>query len=154
MPNNNTSRVYPCYQNQFSIDITGGDGTTEANMKTIADMESFSVSIDGNVEEWSPYDMEGWTRREVTGKSITISVSGKRNIGDAGNDYVEGIAVKTGGECRTTVSWNFPSGAKLVIPCVVNVTEWGAGDSTAVAPLAFDIMSDGKPTFTPASNGE
>lgn len=150
MPDNTVSGVYPCYENQFSIDITGGDGSTETNQKTIADMESFSVSIDGNVEEWSPYDMEGWMRRMVTGKSIGITVSGKRNIGDDGNDYVAGIALKTGKDCETTVTWNFPSGAKLVIPCVINVTEWGAGDSRSVAPLAFEIQSNGKPTFTPA----
>lgn len=150
MPDNTVSGVYPCYENQFSIDITGGDGSTEANQKTIADMESFSVSIDGNVEEWSPYDMEGWMRRMVTGKSIGITVSGKRNIGDDGNDYVADIALKTGSDCETTVTWNFPSGAKLVIPCVINVTEWGAGDSRSVAPLAFEIQSNGKPTFTPA----
>lgn len=150
MPDNTVSGVYPCYENQFSIDITGGDGSTETNQKTIADMESFSVSIDGNVEEWSPYDMEGWMRRMVTGKSIGITVSGKRNIGDSGNDYVAGIALKTGKDCETTVTWNFPSGAKLVIPCVINVTEWGAGDSRSVAPLAFEIQSNGKPTFTPA----
>lgn len=151
MPDNTVTGVYPCYENQFSIDITGGDGSTEANQKTIADMESFSVAIDGNVEEWSPYDMEGWMRRMVTGKSIGITVSGKRNIGDDGNDYVAGIALKTGSDCETTVTWNFPSGAKLVIPCVINVTEWGAGDSRSVAPLAFEIQSNGKPTFTPAS---
>lgn len=150
MPDNTVSGVYPCYENQFSIDITGGDGSTETNQKTIADMESFSVSIDGNVEEWSPYDMEGWMRRMVTGKSIGITVSGKRNVGDAGSDYVAGIALKTGKDCETTVTWNFPSGAKLVIPCVINVTEWGAGDSRSVAPLAFEIQSNGKPTFTPA----
>lgn len=146
-----TTGVYPCYKNQFAVDITGGNGETESNLKSIADMESFSVSIDGNVEEWSPYDTEGWARRMVTGKSLTISVSGKRNVGDSGNDYIESIAVKTGSECDTTVVWNFPSGAKLVIPCVVNVTEWSAGDSKTVAPLAFDVMSNGKPTFTSAT---
>ena len=110
----------------------------------------FSVSIDGNVEEWKPFDQQGWTRRLVTGKALTVSVSGKRNIGDAGNDYVAGLALKTGADSHTTVVWTFPSGATLTIPCVINVTEWESGDSTAVAPLAFDIMSDGKPTFTDA----
>ena len=151
MPDNTTSGVYPCYENQFSIDVTGGNGATDTNSKTIADMESFSVSIDNNVEEWNPFDTEGWTRRLSTGKAITISVSGKRNVGDAGNDYVASLATKTGADCSTTVTWNFPSGAKLVMPCVISVTEWGAGESRAVAPLSFDIMSDGKPTFTPAS---
>ncbi len=143
--------VYPVYENQFKIDKTGGDGATEDSLVTIAVMESFSVSIDGNVEEWKPFDHEGWTRRLVTGKSITISVSGKRNIGDAGNDYVAGLALKTGAASKTTVIWTFPSGATLKIPCVINVTEWESGESTNVAPLAFDIMSDGKPTYTEAT---
>lgn len=150
MPNTFTG-VYPCYDNQFSIDTTGGDGSTAANCKTIADMESFSVSIDGNVEEWSPYDMEGWMRRMVTGKSIGITVSGKRNVGDAGNDYIAGLAFETGSDCETTFIWNFPNGAKLTVPCVVNVTELGAADSRNVAPLGFEIQSNGIPTFTPAT---
>ena len=50
-------------KNQFKIDKTGGDGSTEGNLVTIADMESFSVSIDGNIEEWKPFDQQGWTRR-------------------------------------------------------------------------------------------
>lgn len=145
--------VYPVYENQFKIDTTGGDGSTESSLKTIADMENFSVAIDGAVEEWKPFDQEGWTRRLVTGKSITVTVSGKRNIGDAGNDYVEGLALKTGSAACSTLVWTFPSGAKLTIKGVINVTEWGGGDSTAVAPLAFEILSDGKPTFTPASAG-
>lgn len=146
----NKTGVYPVYENQFKIDKTGGTDATAENLVTIADMESFSVSIDGNVEEWKPFDQEGWTRRLVTGKALTVSVSGKRNIGDAGNDYVAGLALKTGADSHTTVVWTFPSGATLTIPCVINVTEWESGDSTAVAPLAFDIMSDGKPTFTDA----
>ena len=76
----NTTGVYPVYENQFKIDKTGGDGSTESNLVTIADMESFSVSIDGNIEEWKPFDQQGWTRRLLTGKSITISISGKRNV--------------------------------------------------------------------------
>ena len=74
----NTTGVYPVHENQFKIDKTGGDGSTESNLVTIADMESFSVSIDGNIEEWKPFDQKGWTRRLLTGKSITISISGKR----------------------------------------------------------------------------
>lgn len=144
-----TTGVYPVFKNVFKIDTTGGTGET-SNLKAIADMESFSVSIDGNVEEWKPFDQEGWTRRLVTGKALTVSVSGKRNIGDAGNDYVAGLALKTGADSHSTVVWTFPSGATLTIPCVINVTEWESGDSTAVAPLAFDIMSDGMPTYTPA----
>lgn len=140
--------VYPVWENKFKISTTGRNNPT---MVAIADMESFSVSIDGNVEEWSPMDMEGWLRRMVTGKALTISLSGKRNIGDAGNDYVANNAWNTGSGCETHFEWEFPSGAKLEFNCVLNVTNPGGGDSRNVAPLELEVMSDGKPTFTAAA---
>ena len=146
-----TAGVFPVYENQFTVDITGGDGTTEANQKTIADMTSFSVAIDGKVQEWDPMDQEGWTRRLMTGKSITITLNGKRNIGDAGNDYLNTLAMASGTDAYTTLTWTFASGAKLVMHSVVNVTEWQGGETVDVAPLSADFMSDGKPTFTAAS---
>ena len=88
------SGVYPCYENQFQIDTAASGGT--ASLKNIADCVTFSVSFDNGVEEWNPFDTEGWTRRLMTSKSITISVTAKRNVGDAGNDFVAGLAWKNG----------------------------------------------------------
>jgi len=142
--------VYPVWENKFKIG-SGGRSSTADQMVTIADMESFSVSIDGNVEEWSPMEAEGWLRRMVTGKALTISLTGKRNIGDAGNDYVATNAWGTGAGCESKFEWEFPSGAKLAFDCVLNVTNPGGGDSRNAAPLEFEVMSDGKPVFTPAA---
>ena len=64
MPND-VSGVYPVYENQFQVN-TAASGSTAA-FSDIADMESFSVSIDNNVEEWTPFTTEGWTRRLMTG---------------------------------------------------------------------------------------
>ena len=139
------SGVYPCYENQFKVKA----GSTYA---TIADMETFSVSIDNGVEEWTPFEHEGWTRRLMTAKSITLQVNGKRNIGDTGNDYVAGLFMNNGQAAQSDFQWTFPDGGVLEFTdAVVNVTNLGAGDSTAVAPLEFELMSNGKPTYTPAS---
>lgn len=143
-----TSGVYPVYENQFKINTKGRDSTT-SNMATIADMESFSVSFDDNVEEWTPMTSEGWVRRLKTGKGITITLAGKRHVGDAGNDYIAGLAWLSGQACNSQLEWSFPNGDKVTIDCVINVTSAG-GDSTNVEPLEFECMSDGKPTFTAA----
>lgn len=136
--------VYPCYKNQFQI---GAPGATELN--SIADMESFSVSFDDGVEEWTPYNTEGWTRRLKTAKSITISVSGKRNTSDMGNNFVAGLAFANGQEAEANFQWTFPDGTTVVFEnAVLNISALGAGDSTAVAPLEFDVMSNGKPKVT------
>lgn len=137
--------VYPCWENQFQIE-------TESNvMSTIADCESFSVSFDNGVEEWTPYDTEGWKRRLMTAKGITISVTGKRNVGDTGNDAVAGLVFKNGRDSEKKFQWTFPDGTVVKFAnAVINVKNVGSGDSTNVAPLEFDVMSNGKPEITPA----
>lgn len=145
-----TSGVYPCYKNQFQIN-TAASGSTET-MASIADCESFSVSFDNGVEEWYPYDTEGWRRALMTAKAMTISVKGKRNVGDPGNDAVADCVFKNGRDVERDAQWTFPDGTTVKFTdAIINVTNIGVGDSTAVAPLEFDIMSNGKPVVTPAS---
>lgn len=141
------SGVYPVFENQFKIGKNGVASVAPTDFVPIADMESFSVSYDNTVEEWTPMTTDGWMRRLMTGKSVTISLSGKRNIGDEGNDYVASMAFKTGQAAETVLQWEFPDGTVVSIPVVVSVTADG-GDSTAVNALEFDAMSNGKPTIT------
>lgn len=140
--NTNTfSGVYPCYENQFKI------GTGSTDVSVIADMETFSVSFDNNIEEWTPFEQEGWKRRLMTGKSLTISVKGKRNVGDDGNDFVAELFDKNGRDAEAYFQWIFPDGTTLTFAdAVIDVKNIGAGDSTGVAPLEFDVLSNGKPT--------
>ena len=142
-----TSGVFPCYENQFKINTSD---TSTANYVTIADCETFEVSFDNGVEEWTPFESEGWVRRLMTAKGVTITVSGKRNIGDAGNNFIAGLAFKNGRDAEVDFQWTFPDGTVVEFTgAPINVTALGSGDSTAVAPLEFEIMSNGKPTVTP-----
>ena len=140
--------VFPVYENQFQVNK--GTAGVES-LVDIADMESFSVSLDNGVEEWKPFDQKGWTRRLMTAKSVTISVSGKRNVGDAGNDYIAGLAFKNGRDSEADFQWTFPDGTKIKFKdAVINLKDFISGDSTGVAPLSFDVMSNGKPEVVPA----
>lgn len=142
------SGVYPCYENQFKINTSD---TSTAAWNTIADCETFSVSFDNGVEEWHPFDHEGWVRRLLTAKGVTISVTAKRNVGDTGNDAVADLAWVNGRDAEKDFQWTFPDGTVVTFTdAVFNVKNIGAGDSTAVAPLEFDVMSNGQPTVTPA----
>ena len=141
--------VYPVFENKFKIG-TEGRASEEGSMVAVSSLETFSVEIDGNVEEWNPMESEGWTRRMVTGKSLRSARLCKREIGDPGNDYVAENAWGTGSDCDTKFEWDFPDGAKLAFDCVLSVTNPGSGDSTDVAALEFEVHSDGKPTYTPA----
>lgn len=141
-----TSGVYPVFNNEFKIG-TDGVASTSEKMVTIADLETFSVSIDNNIEEWTPMTTEGWVRRLQTGKGFSISLNGKRNIGDAGNDYVASKMFATGRDVETKFEWTMPSGLKVEFECILNISSAG-GDSTDVDVLEFEVMSNGKPTIT------
>ena len=141
--------VYPVFNNKFKIGIEG-KASNEEKMVEIADLETFSPSFDNGVEEWTPMNTEGWIRRLMTGKGFSIDLSGKRHVGDKGNDYVANMAFKTGQDVETVFEWEFPSGAKAKFNVIVNVSNVGGGDSTNVGGLEFSVMSNGKPEFTPA----
>ena len=143
------SGVFPVYNLIFKIG-TKGKASTEEDMVSIAQMETFSLSIDGTVEEWTTMSEAGWSNSLMTGKKFTIGLNGKRCVGDKGNDYVADIAWKDGLDCSTKGEIEFPGGSKLAFNCVINVKNIGGADSTNVAPLEFEMIGDGKPTLTPA----
>ena len=139
--------VFPCYENQFKV---AAAGSTKVET-TIANCEEFGVSFDNGVEEWNAFEHGGWKSRLMTAKAVTISVKAKRTLGDEGNDMIANLAYKNGRECEVDFQWNFPDGSTVLFKnAVVSVTSNGAGSSTSVAPLEFEIMSNGKPVYTPA----
>jgi len=142
----NKTGVCPCYEGQFQV------GATKETLTDIADMETFSIKLDNGIEEWNPYDSEGWVKRLMASKSITISASGKRNFGDTGNDFVADFFMKNGRDAEGVFQWTFPNGDKLVLEgAIFNITNLNTGKSIEVMPLEYDVMSNGKPTYTVAT---
>lgn len=146
-------QVFPVYKLKFKVG-TKGRASEEADMATIADLETFGVSIEGGVENWTPMTTDGWARALMTAKKFSIDMKGKRSIGDKGNDYVASMAWKDGLDCSTIGEIEFPNGAQLKFDCVVDVTNVGGGDSTNVAPLEFKFHGDGKPVYTEVTKPE
>lgn len=147
MPETIRQEVNPVNEIDFGVCMTGRpDNLETAEYTTVKEAESLSISIDGGIEEWNPMDMKGWTRRLMTAKSLSISMGGKRNYGDPGNDYVAGLAYKNGQDCNSAMKITFPNGDALIVPCVINVTSLG-GDSTALDALEWEAQSDGRPIY-------
>lgn len=147
---NKNGTVYPVFDNEFKIG-TKGLASEQADMAIIEELENFAPSIDGGVEEWNSMEDKGWGNAMMTSKKLSFSFSGKRAYGDPGNDYVAGLAWKSGNDVVTKFEWTMPSGAKVTFNCIVNVTTPGGGDSTAVEALEFEILCKGKPTYVPAT---
>lgn len=137
--------VFPVWENAFSIN-------TGSNFQNIANCEGYSCSFDNGVEEWTSFENEGWASRLMTAKSVTITVTGKRTKGDPGNDFVAGLTFANGRDAEADFKWTFPDGTEVLFEdAVISVTNNGSGDSTNVAPLEFEVMSNGKPKVTTVS---
>lgn len=141
------SGVFPVHDIKIEIETSGGEGETYA---TVADMESMGLSIETGVETWNSISEDGWQRALATAKSFVASFSGKRNIGDAGNDYVASKALANGRDCDSKLKLTLPDGAVFTAPVVLQVKDFLGGDANNVAPLSFDCISNGKPNFESA----
>ncbi len=138
--------VHPVNAMTFGVNPNGRTGNESIVVK---DAESLSIAIDNNIDEWDAMDAGGWKRRLMTAKSITISMGGKRNYGDPGNDYVASLFMQNGQACNSIFTVTFPNGDKLVMPCVISVTSLG-GEATATGALEWEAQSDGIPSYIEA----
>lgn len=139
------TNVFPVLDNKFKT------GAAKESTTTIADMEQFSVAFSNGVQTWTPMDQEGWQRGLMTAKAVTITLNGKRNIGDTGNDFVAGKTFKNGHDAEGYFEWEMPDGTSISwTNAIFDIKNCGGGGSADVGPLEFDVIGNGKPTITPA----
>lgn len=143
---NAVAKVYPVNNNIFRV---GLDGSSD-NMVTIANLTNFAPSVEGGVTEWNPMESEGWGDAMMTSKKLGFSFQGKRTYGDPGNDYIAGLAWRSGNDVVAPFEWVMPSGAKVTFDAIINTTTPAGGESTDVDSLEFEVKCKGKPVFTPA----
>lgn len=117
---------------------------------TIADIEEVSLSVENNIETWYSMTDGGWQNALLTAKALSGSFSGKRTLGDAGNDYLDSLRYNIGKAAEADFQVGLPNGATLEFTAIVGLTDV-LGAATDVVPLSGDLTGKGKPTFTPAA---
>lgn len=93
---------------------------------------------------------EGFADNDVTGAAPELTVTGKRIVGDAAQDYVAGLQFKLGDERRTSVK--VTTGGKVITcDCTIgNITSFG-GNTLDQNAFGCTIRFNGKPTVTNAA---
>lgn len=101
---------------------------------------------------------EGYGNSEVTGMQPVVTVSGKRIVGDAAQDYVfdptrkYGLGEKRKSKLKLTIAGNANS---TVITCpvtIANVQEL-SGNAQDGSAISFELRFNGKPTVTTEAAG-
>lgn len=117
---------------------------------SIADIEEINLSIENTIETWNSMSNGGWQSALLTAKALSGSISGKRTLGDVGNDYLDSKRFSIGKDAEADFQIKFPNDATLEFTAIVGLTDI-LGAATDVAPLNGDLTGKGKPTFTPAT---
>ena len=140
-----TSGVFPVHAGNFEVNT----GTKEQPQWVVpAEIEEINVEIGNNTETWNSFKEGGWESALVTGKSVKISVKGKRCIGDAGNDLIAGKLLLTGEDAYISVRITHPDGSTLTwdkMACGVK-NDGAGGKATDVGALEAELIGHGKPT--------
>ena len=142
-----TSGVFPVHAGSFEVDTSETPHTTPV-WSTVAELEEVSLEIDNNTETWSSFAAGGWESALVTGKSAKITLSGKRCIGDAGNDLIASTLLCTGQDAYIKCRVCHPDGSTLIWDkAACGVKNNGAGGkATDVGALEAELVCHGKPT--------
>lgn len=136
--------------NECAVKVKTSGSGAQAIYSTIADLEEFNLSVENNIDTWYSIADNGWQNALLTAKALTGSFSGKRTLGDTGNDYLDSLRYAIGKAAEADFQIVFPNDATLEFTAVVGLTDV-LGAATGVAPLSGNITGKGKPTFTPAS---
>lgn len=140
-----TSGVFPVHAGNFEVNT----GTKEVPQWAVpAEIEEINVEIGNNTETWNSFKEGGWESALVTGKSVKITVKGKRCIGDAGNDLIAGKLLLTGKDAYISARITHPDGSTLTwdkMACGVK-NNGNGGKATDVGALEAELIGHGKPT--------
>lgn len=140
--------VFPVHYNKFEIDVSA---TETPSFAEIGGIETFEPAFENTVETWFETIAEGWQSSMKTGSAWNITLSGKRKVGDTGNDFLADMAMAIGEDAYATVKWTFPNGDTFTSEVTVQVDAMGAGDTTGVGSFEIVLTGNGKPTFVAAT---
>lgn len=140
---------------EFKVELE--NTALQINKAELIGATNFSMSMDGNREEWTTLGSDGWKSNLVTGKGLTITMD--VNV-DYSNDLhktlIEKLVFgKSANHNGFEFTITFPKTADTVATAAsftftgsINPSDVLGGESTDVSKLTLEIMASGKPTYT------
>jgi hypothetical protein len=90
---------------------------------------------------------EGFAHNETTGAAPALTVTGRRIVGDAAQDYIAGKQFKLGTERSSSVKV-ISGGKQIVCDCAIGAISSFGGKALDVNAFGCTIRFNGKPTVT------
>lgn len=93
---------------------------------------------------------EGFANNETTGAAPELTITGRRIVGDAAQDYIAGLQFKLGSDRRTSVKIT-AEGKVITCDCTIGAITSFGGQTLDVNAFGCTIRFNGKPTVTDAT---
>lgn len=114
-----------------------------------AGLENIAEALNEIVQQFQFLSGRGFAQNQVTGMAPVVTISGRRIMGDAAQDYIFSKKYKLGTERQTSfrLTWTDGTGARsLVVDATLcNVQEWSGAIPDASA-ISFELRFDAEPT--------
>lgn len=124
-----------------------GDVWTYAELA--AGLENIAEALNEVVQQYQFLSGRGFAQNHVTGMAPAFTISGRRIMGDAAQDYIFSKKYKLGSDRQTSfrLTWTDGSGARSLVVDVTlcSVQEW-SGAITDDSAISFELRFDGEPT--------
>lgn len=128
---------------------TGKTGETWTYATLCKGIESMEFTENEQNQQFFFLCGEGFAHNETTGAAPELTITGRRIVGDAAQDYIAGLQYKLGTERNSHVKIT-AEGKVIECDCTVgNITSFG-GSTLDVNAFGCTIRFNGKPTVTNA----
>lgn len=145
--------LFTMYGIEASIETSGApDGDT---FSPLCDgIDNVTEALNEIVQQYFFLCDDGFARNHVTGMAPTFTLTGRRIVGDAAQDYIFKNKYNLGDKRQTKFKLMYSSGASktttIECPCTIcNIQEF-SGATTDDSAISFEIRFDGKPSVAEA----
>lgn len=113
-------------------------------------IDNLTEALNEVVQQYFFMNDNGFARNHVTGMAPAFTLSGRRVMGDAAQDYIFGkkYSLDTERQSSFKLTYTDAENASHTITCdctICNIQEW-SGASTDDSAISFELRFDGQPT--------
>lgn len=115
--------------------------------------DNISEALNEVVQQYFFLRDNGFARNHVTGMAPAFTLTGRRVMGDAAQDYIYGrkYSLDTARQSSFQLKYSDAAGTEHTITCdctICNIQEW-SGATTEDSAISVEIRFDGAPKITP-----
>jgi hypothetical protein len=115
-------------------------------------IDNVAEALNETVQQYFFLDDNGFAKNHVTGMAPSFTLTGRRVMGDAAQDYIFSKKYNLDEDRQSSFQLSYEDGSgttvTLTVDCTIcNIQEW-SGATTDDSAISFEIRFDGAPTIS------